>query len=297
MVTLLGNQHVAAAEGPRTPVLPSIGVLGAGAMGQSLLSGITKPGVSVRGTIHATCHSARGAAGLQRFQAVVADSVEENPEANRRAAKESEVVVLAVSPDQVPAVMQDVSCSLRPGAIVISLAAGVTLSRLTGLVAESVAVVRAMPNLGGKVGFGVTGIGTNDGCSDEDLRKAVNVLSTVGTVMTVRDDQMDALSAVSGSGPAYFYYFIEQLAAAAVELGFTQDQAQQLAEQTFLGSAALMHRTGEAPGELIAQLTHPKGTTFRAITEMSNGRLKELFVQAASASMSRAQQIAQETNA
>jgi pyrroline-5-carboxylate reductase len=114
--------------------------------------------------------------------------------------------------------------------------------------------------------------------------------------MTVRDDQMDALSAVSGSGPAYFYYFTEQLAAAAVELGFTQDQAQQLAERTFLGSAALMHSTGEAPSELTAQLTHPKGTTFRAITAMSNGRLKELFVQAASASMSRAQQIAQETN-
>lgn len=142
--------------------------------------------------------------GCPRHSVRRVDAVEDYPKANLRIVEASEVVVLAISPDRVPSVLDEISSSLRASALVISLAAGVTLSRLTSMLPKSATVVRVIPNLGGQVGFGVTGVGQNEGVSEEQLRVVHELFSTVGKVVTVRDDQLDAVSSLSGSGPAYF---------------------------------------------------------------------------------------------
>lgn len=277
-----------------TVTLPSVGIIGAGAMGESLLYGLTRPGVAIAGEVRATCYSAARAAHLRERLGRTVDAVEEYPEANIRTAEASDVIVLAISPDRVPSVLNDISSSLRPNALVISMAAGITLERLTNMLPESATAVRVIPNLGGQVGFGLTGVGQNESISEEQLRLVNALFATVGRIVTVRDDQLDAVSSLSGTGPAYFYYFTEQFRSAAVELGFSPDQARQLAEQTFVGAAAVMQDSGEAPSELLRYFSNPAGTSIRAINEMANHDLKGMLVKAASATMVRSKEIAQE---
>lgn len=274
--------------------LPSVGIIGAGAMGEALLSGITKFAGSLDGAVRATSYSAARAEHVGERLGVKVEALAEQPDANIRIAEASDVVVLATSPDRVPSVLADISGSLRPGAIVISLAAGVTLHRLTSLLPESVTAVRVMPNLGGQVGFGVTGIGYHGGVSEEQLPVIRDVWSTVGKVVIVRDDQLDAVSSISGTGPAYFYYFAEQLTTAAADLGFTPEQARLLAEHTFVGAAAVMQSSGESPRDLLRYFTDPAGTSMRAVREMANHDLRGMLVTAASATMARAREIADE---
>lgn len=275
--------------------LPSVGIIGAGAMGEALLYGLTRSGVAIDGGVRATCYSAAHAARVRERVGTVIASVEDEPEANLRLVEDSDVVVLAVSPDRLPSVLDEVSGSLRPHALVITMAAGVTLSRLTSMLPTAATVVRVIPNLGGQAGFGVTGVGENGWVGDEQLRVMHELFSTIGGVVTVRDEQLDVVSGLSGTGPAYFYYYTEQLAAAAVELGLSQGQARQFAEQTFVGAAAVMQSSAKAPGELLRHFSDPAGTSLRALQEMATHDVKGMFVKAVIATIVRAQEIAHET--
>ena len=242
--------------------LPSVAIIGAGTMGESLLNGLTQPGIVVDGGVRATCSSTARAVTVSERLGRRVDAVEEYPEANTWAAESSDVVVLAISPDRVPSVLHDISESLRPGALVISMAAGVTLERLRTMLPTSATVLRVIPNLGGQVGFGITGVGYHESISAEQLHLAQAIFEAVGISLIVRDDQLDAVSSLSGSGPAYFYYFAEQFRAAAVEMGFSPKHARQLADQTFVGAAAVMHHSGEAPGDLLRYFTNRQGRLF-----------------------------------
>ncbi|GAA5194562.1 pyrroline-5-carboxylate reductase [Arthrobacter gyeryongensis] len=284
-----------AKEVPSVIELPSVAVLGAGAIGKSLLKGLTKPGVAVNGSIYATCSSASRAAELASLSQVTVTAVEDHPSVNKDAVFESDLVVLAVNPEGVPALIADVSTSFRPGALVVSVAAGVTLARLKKMLPDSVTVVRALPNMGGEVGCGVTGVATNDSCTQEDLKIASDLFGTVGTVVVVGDDQLDEVSSISGSGPGYFYFFVEQLTATGIELGFSPGQARVLAEQTFLGSAALMQSSGQKPEELLRYFTSPQGTSIKAIEQLSAADFKKVLLKATAASIARAREIAAET--
>ncbi|MDJ0459143.1 pyrroline-5-carboxylate reductase dimerization domain-containing protein [Arthrobacter sp. NQ7] len=280
---------------PESIELPSVAILGAGAIGASLLRGLTKPSVTVNGTMQATCYSTSRAADLSRFPQVHAACLQENPAANKNAVLHADLVVLAVSPDLIPAVTSDICDSLKPGALVVSVAAGVTLARLQTMLPVSATVIRALPNMGGEVGFGVTGVGRNECCTEEQLGTVSGLFRTIGTVVAVGDDKLDAVSSLSGTGPGYFYFFVEQLTATGVELGFSQEQARAFAEQTFLGSAALMHSSGRAPSELLGIFTAPDGTSIKAIEQLSNADLGKVLLKATSASISRAREIAAET--
>jgi pyrroline-5-carboxylate reductase len=281
---------------PEPIELPSVTVLGAGAIGRSLLKGLTKPSVTIRGSLRATCSSTSRANELAlEFPQVTLASIEEDPDANMNAARDAEFVVLAVSPDLVPAVAAGISDSLQPNALVVSVAAGVALRRLQQMLPASSTVIRALPNMGGEVGFGVTGLGTNDCCSEQQLAGVSDIFRTTGSVVRVRDDQLDAVSSLSGTGPGYFYFFVQQLMSAAVELGFSDEQARTLAEQTFLGSAALMHSTGRGSAELLEYFTAPDGTSIKALQQLADADFKTILLEAASASMARARDIATQT--
>lgn len=231
---------------------------------------------------------------MHRHPGITVASLLEDPSANQRAAHESKIVVLAVGPDQVPGLVADIADSLKPGSLVISLAAGIHLSQLQDGLPRSCTILRALPNTGGKVGLGVTGLGLHDDIPESALNLARKLFSTLGRVLEVSDSQLDVISSLSGSGPAYFYQYVEQLASAAVKLGLAKEQADELAAYTFMGSAQNMRSTGQRTEQLLAEFSGPQTTTIKALDILEEAHLDNLLVKAAQASISRAQQISAE---
>jgi pyrroline-5-carboxylate reductase len=272
--------------------LPAIAFLGAGSMARAILSGLLKPGVTVDGGIRATNRSAAKADELAGQGGVTAWATESDPEANHRAVAGAGIVVVAVKPAMVPDLLREIGDSLQPGALVISVAAGVTIATFESLLPDSVAVIRSMPNTPATVGKGVTGLSAGTRSSARDLDLATALFGTVGDVLVVPEGKLDALSSISGSGPAYVFYLIEQLTAAAVSKGFTPEEAATLVNGTFLGASTLLVSSGEAPAELRRRVTSPGGTTERAVQVLEKAGLEALFDTATDAALARARELA-----
>jgi pyrroline-5-carboxylate reductase len=157
---------------------------------------------------------------------------------------------------------------------------------------HGVRVIRAMPNTPAIVGRAVTGIAPGALATEADLNLAVELFETVGNVAVIDESQIDALSTISGSGPAYVFYFMEQLTAAAMHQGFTKEQAELLVQETFLGAAELVLATGADPEQLRRQVTSPNGTTERAIATFDQAKLRDVFIAATDSALARAREIA-----
>lgn len=272
--------------------LPTIAMLGAGSMGRAILSGLTAPGVEVTGGIRVTNRSAARAAELAGIPGVTAFATEEDGAANRLAVDGAAIVVVAVKPAMVPDLLREIASSLTPGTIVVSVAAGVTIATFESLLPETVVVVRSMPNTPAIVGKAVTGISQGTRTEPSDLDLVRSLFETVGEVVEVPESQLDALSTISGSGPAYVFYLVEALTAAAIEKGFTPEQARTLVNGTFLGASELLVTSGEDPAELRRRVTSPKGTTERAIEVLAAADLPALFTRATDAALARARELA-----
>ncbi|MDQ1587387.1 MAG: pyrroline-5-carboxylate reductase [Microbacteriaceae bacterium] len=282
-------------ENPPTeaPVsLPAIAMLGAGSMGRAILSGLVKPGVLVTGGVRVTNRSSVRAAELADLPGVDAFALEADHDANLKAVAGAGIVLVAVKPAMVPALLEEIAGALEPGAIVVSVAAGVTIATFESLLPASVAVVRSMPNTPAIVGRAVTGVSAGTRSTPDDVAAVRRLFETVGEVVEVPESQLDALSTISGSGPAYVFFLIEQLTATAIDKGFTPDEARVLVNGTFLGAAELLVSSGEAPGELRRKVTSPKGTTERAIGVLEDADLKSLFDRATDAALARARELA-----
>jgi pyrroline-5-carboxylate reductase len=269
--------------------LPSIAILGTGSMGGAILSGLVKPDVSVEGGIRVTNRTAAKAAALSRA-GVESFALEEKPDANVAAVSGARIVLIGVKPGMVPELLREIAPALAPDAIVVSVAAGVTIATMEALVPES--VLRAMPNTPAVVGRGVTGLAAGSRSTAEDLALARALFETVGTVLEVPEEKIDALSTISGSGPAYVFYLIEELTRTAVGLGFTAEEAAVMVNGTFLGASELLASSNVDPAELRRRVTSPKGTTERAIAVLESGELKDLFDRATLAALERAKELA-----
>lgn len=272
--------------------LPTIAMLGAGSMGRAILSGLLAPGVSVAGGVRVTNRSAARAAELADTPGVIASATDDDPEANRRAVEGAEIVIVAVKPAMVPDLLREIAASLTPGAVIVSVAAGVTIATFESLLPDSVSVVRSMPNTPAVVGKAVTGISAGTRTEPEDLALVRALFETVGQVVEVPESQLDALSTISGSGPAYVFLLIEALTDAAVAKGFSPEQAAVLVNGTFLGASELLAASGEEPAELRRRVTSPKGTTERAIAVLADADLPALFARATDAALARARELA-----
>jgi pyrroline-5-carboxylate reductase len=271
--------------------LPKIAVLGAGSMGRAILSGLLKPGVRTGGIV-VTNRSAEHAASFADEAGVTALAAENDPDANRTAVRDAGIVLVAVKPAMVPELLTEIADAVEPGAIVVSVAAGVTVARFEELLPASVAVVRSMPNTPAIVGRAVTGLSAGARSTPEQVALVRRMFETVGTVVEVPESQLDALSTISGSGPAYVYFLIEQLTAAAVSKGFTPEQAAELVNGTFIGASRLLEASDETPTELRIQVTSPKGTTERAIAVLQDADLESVFDRATDAALARARELA-----
>jgi pyrroline-5-carboxylate reductase len=271
--------------------LPAISILGAGSMGGAILSGLLQPTVHVEGNIRVTNRTETKAVQL-RSDNVLSYATENDSAANLAAVAGARVVLVAVKPQMIPDLLREIGNALDPGTVVISVAAGVTIATFESILPESVSVLRAMPNTPAVVGRGVTGLSAGSRSSAEDLALASALFGTVGEVIVVPQSQIDALSTISGSGPAYVFYLIEELTRTAIDLGFTPEQAATMVNGTFLGAAELLVSSGETPQELRRRVTSPKGTTERAIAELETADLKQLFDRATAAALARAKELA-----
>ncbi|MFT4236020.1 MAG: pyrroline-5-carboxylate reductase [Microbacterium sp.] len=272
--------------------LPSIAFLGAGSMGGAILRGIVASGAEVDGGLFATNRSPAKAAELDGLVGVESIALETEPDGNLRAAASARIVIVGVKPAMVPDLLRQIAPVLRDDAIVVSIAAGVTLATFADALGQDAHVLRSMPNTPANVGKGVTGLAAGPSATADDVALVRAVFETVGSVIEVQEDRIDVLSAFSGSGPAYVFLLVEQFTAAAIAQGFSEADARAMAEQTFIGAAALLDATGEDPAELRRRVTSPKGTTERAIAVLQDGDLSQLFVRASDAAVARARELA-----
>lgn len=269
---------------------PALAILGAGSMGGAILRGVVRSGRA--SAIIATNRSHASAVELSDLPGVDSIALEEQPTGNADAASAAGIVLIGVKPVAVPDVLREIAPVLRPGAVVVSLAAGVTIETFESILGPDVAVVRAMPNTPALVGKAVTGLAAGSTAGDEQLGLVRELFETCGAVIEVPEAQIDALSTISGSGPAYVFLLIEALTEAARGKGFTEADARLMAEQTFIGAAALLEATGEDPAELRRRVTSPKGTTERAIAVLQGANLDGLFADATDAALARAKELA-----
>ncbi len=270
--------------------LPSIAILGAGSMGGAILQGLVRSGRAPR--IVVTNRTAAKAADLEGLAGVTSLALEQDPAANTTAAAGADIVLIGVKPVMVPDLLREIAPALRPGAIVVSLAAGVTLATFASIVGDDVAVVRSMPNTPALVGKAVTGIAAGPAASVADVALVRELFETCGVVIELAEDQIDALGTISGSGPAYVFLLIEDLTEAARGKGFSDADARLMAEQTFVGAAALLDATREDPAELRRRVTSPKGTTERAIAVLQGANLAGIFAEATDAALARSRELA-----
>lgn len=270
--------------------LPHIAILGAGSMGGAILAGLRSPEVDVVGGIAVTNRTEAKAAAL-RGPHVQSFALESDPEANARALAGARMVILGVKPAMVPDLLVAVRDDLDPEAVVVSVAAGVTTATLESSVPNAVA--RAMPNTPALVRRAVTGVARGSRISDDDLALVRRLFGTVGAVVDVPEEQIDALSTISGSGPAYVFLLMERLTQTARKLGFGEADARLMVEQTFLGAAELLAAGEDPPAELRRRVTSPGGTTARAIAVLDEADLTDLFDRATAAALARARELAE----
>ena len=269
--------------------LPSIAIIGAGAMGGAILQGLLAPGVNVTGGIRVTNRTAAKAA-LVAAPGVESFAIEEIPDANQRAVRGAGIVLIGVKPAMVPDTLRDLAPALEPGALVVSVAAGMTTATMEALVPGS--VLRAMPNTPAIIGKAVTGLAAGSRATADEIALGRALFETVGTVVEIPESQIDALGTISGSGPAYVFYLVEQLTPQLSTSALRLEVAAQLVTDTFLGSVELLVDSGKDPAELRRQVTSPKGSTERAIAELEKADLTALFDRAVNAALARTREMA-----
>ena len=262
-----------------------IAIIGAGRIGEALLSGLLSSGWS---DIVVTSRRPERVAELHERHNVEATT--SNPDAVRDAA----IVVLAVKPQDIDTLLAEIGPLLSIEHTVLSVAAAVTTKRIQRQIADGVPVVRAMPNAPSTVHEGMAGISAGANANDTHLAQAEEVLSHLGRVVRVQEDAMDAITAVSGSGPAYFALLAEAMIEAGILLGLSREISTTLVVQTMLGTAKQLRDEKMHPVELRESVTSPGGTTISAIRELEQAGVRAAFLNAIQAAMTRSKELAKD---
>ena len=269
-----------------------IAILGTGSMGGAILAGLLKSGISPN-NISVSTKTTESAERLADELGVLSFAMEDGDDANQMAVANAQLVLIGVKPAYVLDVLADVADSLNDNALVVSVAAGVPTAAMEAVLPEDVGVIRAMPNTPAIVGRALTGIAAGSRATDWAVETASQLFETVGQVLVLDESQIDALGTISGSGPAYVFYLIEQLTKAAKHHGFNDTDAALLVNQTFLGAAELLVASGKTPEQLRKQVTSPNGTTERAIARMGQTDLEAMFIEATEAALARSRELAE----
>ncbi|WP_104140748.1 pyrroline-5-carboxylate reductase [Arthrobacter sp. ZGTC131] len=265
-----------------------IAFLGCGSMNEAIMGGLLEAGTNPMEVVATVRRAERAAELAQRYHGITAIAGEEEPDNNKQAAKGSGVVILGVKPVGITDLAREISGSLSRDAIVISVAAAVSIAQLEAALPPGQPVIRTMPNTPAKLGRGVVSVSAGTNCTPEQLQQAKDILSAVGTVVEIPEEQVDALSAISGSGPAYAFYLAEAMAAAGVELGLDEELSLLLARETVAGAGLMLAEPGAVPAVLRKAVTSPNGTTERAIATFDERGMPAIIAAGARAAADRA---------
>jgi pyrroline-5-carboxylate reductase len=263
----------------------TVAILGAGVMGETLLSGLIRGGRPVAELLVGEKRAERAAELQERYGVEVVGNVQ--------AAQKAETVVLVVKPQDMDDLLAEIAPHLRAGQLVVSLAAGITTTFIESRLPEGVVVVRVMPNTPALVDEGMAAISRGSHCDESHLVEAESLLASTGRVIRVPEKQQDAVTAISGSGPAYLFFVVEAMIEAGVHLGLPRATAAELVVQTVVGSAKLLRETGEHPTVLRERVTSPCGTTAAAIRQLEDHKVRAAFLTALEAARDRSRALAE----
>ena len=264
----------------------TVAIIGAGVMGETVLSGLIRAGHRPESLVVGERRADRAKELTDRYGVDVVSNAE--------AADRARVVLLVVKPQDMAEVLDEIAISLGEDHLVASLAAGITTAFVEARVPTGVSVVRVMPNTPALVDEGMATISRGTHCTDQDLDTVTALLMTTGKVARVPEKQQDAVTAISGSGPAYIFFVVESMIEAGVHLGLPRSTATDLVVQTVVGSAKLLRETGEHPTVLREQVTSPGGTTAAAIRELEDHKVRAAFLTAMEAARDRSRALSGE---
>jgi pyrroline-5-carboxylate reductase len=268
---------VAAGPGP-------LAILGAGVMGETVLSGLLRAGWDADRIIATDRRPERQAELREKYKITMCENVE--------AAAMAETLILVVKPQDMADLLAEIAPVIRPGTLVLSLAAGVDTTAIEAGLPADTPVVRAMPNTPALVDEGMAAISAGTHSTPEHLERATAILSATGRVLTVPERYQDAVTAISGSGPAYLFFVVEAMIEAGVHLGLPRDVSTELVVQTMLGSAKMLRETGEHPTVLRERVTSPGGTTAAAVRQLENHKVRAAFITAVESARDRSRELA-----
>jgi pyrroline-5-carboxylate reductase len=267
--------------------------LGTGSMNEAILGGLLSAG-RAPSSVTATVRRPERAQELRDRYGIEVLATGGNPEANREAAAAGDVVVVGVKPAGVLPLVREIGPSLRPDTLVLSVAAAVSTAMIESALPAGQPVIRTMPNTPSRLGRGVLSISAGASAGPEHLATARALLSAAGTVVQIPEEQVDALSAVSGSGPAYAFYLAEAMAAAGERLGLDPDLARRIANETVAGAGFMLAEDGADAAALRRAVTSPNGTTQSAVETFDREGLAEIVARGARAATERAAEITRE---
>jgi pyrroline-5-carboxylate reductase len=259
-------------------------IFGAGVMGETLLSGLIRSGRDVADLTITEKRADHAAQLKDKYGVSVLD--------NATAAESAQVLVLVVKPQDMHGLLAEIRDHVAPGNLVVSLAAGITTDFLESRLPEGSSVVRVMPNTPALVDQGMAAISPGRHCTDDHLAEAEALLRSCGRVVRVPEHYQDAVTAISGSGPAYIFYVVEAMIEAGVVLGLPRATSTELVVQTLFGAATMLKETGEHPTVLRERVSSPGGTTVAALRQLDDHKVRAAFITAMEAAASRSHELA-----
>jgi pyrroline-5-carboxylate reductase len=262
----------------------TVAIIGAGVMGETLLSGLVRAGRPPAELLIGEKRPERARELEERYAVGVVSNLD--------ATKRADTLALVVKPQDMAGLLDEIGSAVRPGQLVVSLAAGITTAFLESRLPDGVPVVRVMPNTPALVDEGMAAIAPGLHCDDDHLAIAEELLGSTGRVLRVPEKQMDAVTAISGTGPAYVFFVVESMIEAGVHLGLPRGTATDLVVQTLVGSAKMLRETGTHPTVLREQVTSPGGTTAAALRELEIHKVRAAFLAAMEAARNRSAELA-----
>ena len=264
----------------------TVAIFGAGVMGETLLSGLLRAGRPADELVITERREDRAAELTAKYGVRVLD--------NTDAADLADTLVLVVKPQDMGGLLAEIAPHVAAGNLVVSLAAGITTTYLESRLPEGRAVVRVMPNTPALVDQGMAAVSAGAHCDPSHLAEAESLLAATGKVLEVPEKLQDAVTAISGSGPAYIFYVVEAMIEAGVVLGMPRSMATELVVQTLFGAATMIKETGQHPTVLREQVTSPGGTTAAALRELDDHKVRAAFITAMEAAAKRSHELAGE---
>ena len=261
-----------------------VAVVGAGIMGEALIAALISSGVNPELITISEKRADRSAELIARY------SIRQAPLATNVA--DADAVLLVVKPQDMSVVLEEIKESINPAAVVISFAAGKTISFISSVLGTNNPVVRVMPNTPTMVGAGMAAASMGTGVTEAQKKFVLGFLAATGKVIEVAEDLQDAVTATSGSGPAYFFAFVEAMVAGARDLGLSEEEATILTIQTIVGAAKLLDESGKSATTLRENVTSPNGTTAAALASFGSSDLNSMVAKAMKAASDRSQELA-----